>query len=100
MGRKRILAKIMASDLTKFEKLVLKKAIEIPRGTTLTYKEIAAAIGRPKAYRAVGNALSKNPFAPEVPCHRVIRSDGNLGGYSGPGGAARKLKMLKDECAI
>jgi O-6-methylguanine DNA methyltransferase len=63
----------------------------------LTYKQIAEKIGSPKAARAVGTALSKNPFAPIIPCHRVIRSDGKLGGYSARGGIKKKLEMIKSE---
>ena len=51
----------------------------------------------PKAARAVANAVGKNPNAPKIPCHRVIRSDGSLGGYSGPGGIKTKKKLLKKE---
>jgi methylated-DNA-[protein]-cysteine S-methyltransferase len=54
--------------------------LKIPRGKVTTYKRIAEMIGRPKAYRAVGNALHKNPLAPIIPCHRVVRSDGGLAG--------------------
>jgi len=60
----------------------------------MTYAEVARAIGRPKAARAVGNALNKNRD-PEIPCHRVIRSDGRIGGYNK--GTARKMRMLKKE---
>lgn len=66
----------------------------IPRGEVLTYKEVARRAGRPKACRAVGSILSKN-FDPSVPCHRVIRSDGKLGGYNR--GARVKVRMLKGE---
>lgn len=66
-------------------------------GKTITYGELAKQIGHPNAARAVGTALSKNPFAPVVPCHRVIRSDGTPGGYSGPGGTKRKLCLLMQE---
>ncbi|MDR3195398.1 MAG: MGMT family protein [Endomicrobium sp.] len=69
----------------------------IPAGKTLTYKQIAEKIGAPKAARAVALALSKNPFAPIIPCHRVIRSDGKLGGYSAYGGIKKKLEMIKYE---
>ena len=62
-----------------------------------TYKEIAIAINRPKAARAVANACAKNPYAPKVPCHRVIKSDGTLGGFSSPGGTKTKKKMLRRE---
>ncbi|MFA5106375.1 MAG: MGMT family protein [Candidatus Micrarchaeia archaeon] len=83
--------------VTKFEHEVYKACLKIPRGKTATYKEIAAMIGRPGAARAVGNALGKNPFAPFVPCHRVLKSDGSLGGYSGRGGVATKKKLLEKE---
>jgi len=70
---------------------------KIKKGEVKTYKEVAIAINRPKAARAVANACAKNPYAPEVPCHRVIRSDGTLGGFSSPGGTKTKKKMLKRE---
>lgn len=69
----------------------------IPRGSVMTYKQLAAAIGHPGAARAVGTALSRNPCAPRIPCHRVIASDGSLGGYSGPGGLRRKKELLERE---
>jgi len=65
---------------TDFEKAVLMATYKIPKGKICTYKRIAEKIGRPKAYRAVGNALHKNPLAPIIPCHRVVRSDGFLAG--------------------
>jgi len=68
------------SGKTEFEKAVLLATFEIPRGKVSTYKRIAEKIGRPKAYRAVGSVLHKNPLAPIVPCHRVVRSDGSLVG--------------------
>jgi len=68
------------SEKTEFEKSVLVATFEIPEGKVSTYKRIAEKVGRPHAYRAVGNALHKNPLAPIVPCHRVVRSDGNLAG--------------------
>ena len=67
----------------------------IPRGEVRTYGWVARKIGLPRACRAVGNALAKNPFAPEVPCHRVLRSDGLLGGYSG--GVKKKEHLLASE---
>ena len=70
---------------------------KIKKGKVKTYKEVAIAIHKPKAARAVANACAKNPYAPEVPCHRVIRSDGTLGGFSSPGGARTKKKILKKE---
>lgn len=65
---------------TEFERQVLVATFKIPKGKISTYKRVAEKIGRPRAYRAVGNALHKNPLAPEVPCHRVIKSDGTFGG--------------------
>ena len=62
-----------------------------------TYKEVAVGIKRPKSARAVANACGKNPYAPKIPCHRVIRSDGGLGGYSGRGGIRTKLRLLRSE---
>lgn len=67
----------------------------IPRGRVTTYKEIAHYLGKPKAARAVGNACHKNPDAPGVPCHRVVKSDGRLGGYAG--GTKMKIGLLKRE---
>ena len=76
---------------------VWKACFKISAGKTLTYLQLAKKIGAPKSARAVGTALSKNPFAPTVPCHRVIRSDGKMGGYSAAGGIKKKLQMLKYE---
>ena len=82
---------------TDFQILVWKEILKIPFGETRTYKEIAQAIGRPNSSRAVANACGKNPYAPDIPCHRVIRSDGKLGGYSGVGGVKMKEKLLNIE---
>jgi len=82
---------------TSFQKLVWRELLSIPLGETRTYKQIAYAIGRPGSSRAVANACASNPYAPLVPCHRVIRSDGRVGGYSGKGGVERKLLMLEKE---
>ena len=82
---------------TKFQKKVWNYLKTIPKGKVKTYKEVAKAIGMPKAARAVANACGKNPFAPKIPCHRVIRSDGGLGGYSGIGGIKTKLRLLRSE---
>ena len=81
----------------KFYQKVWLECANIPKGKTLTYGWMARQIGHPKAARAVGSALAKNPFAPEIPCHRVVRTDGGMGGYSGPGGIAKKMLMLKRE---
>ena len=82
---------------TEFQIKVWNEIAKIPKGKTKSYKEIAKAIGRPKSYRAVANACGKNPYVPEIPCHRVIRSDGKLGGYSGTGGIKKKAKLLRAE---
>lgn len=81
--------------LTEFEKSVLELIKKIPKGKVSTYQEIAKALSRPRAARAVGNALNKNPFAPKIPCHRVIKSDGRLGGYAF--GQKRKINILRAE---
>ena len=82
---------------TFFQKKVWQELLKIPKGQTRSYKEIAIAIGNPKAARAVANACGKNPYPIKIPCHRVIRSDGGLGGYSGPGGVKTKKKLLASE---
>ena len=85
---------------TKFQKKVWNYLKTIRKGTVKTYKQVAIAINRPKSARAVANAIGKNPFAPKIPCHRVIRSDGSLGGYSGKGGTKTKKLLLKREGII
>jgi len=85
---------------TKFQKKVWNYLKTIRKGTVKTYKQVAIAINRPKSARAVANAAGKNPFAPKIPCHRVIRSDGSLGGYSGKGGVKTKKLLLKREGVI
>ena len=82
---------------TKFQLKVWKYLKTIPKGTVKTYKQVAIAIKSPKSARAVANACGKNPYAPKIPCHRVIRSDGGLGGYSGKGGKKTKLRLLRSE---
>ena len=85
---------------TKFQKKVWNYLKTIRKGTVKSYKQVAIAINRPKSARAVANAIGKNPFAPKIPCHRVIRSDGSLGGYSGKGGLKTKKLLLKREGII
>ena len=85
---------------TKFQVKVWKYLKTIPLGTVKTYKEVAIAIKRPKSIRAVANACARNPYAPKIPCHRVIRSNGSLGGYSGRGGIKQKLILLRSEKAL
>ncbi len=85
---------------TKFQISVWNEIKKIPKGQTKTYKDIAVALKKPKSSRAVANACGKNPLLIEIPCHRVIRSDGKLGGYSGKGGVNQKRKLLKEEGAL
>ncbi len=80
-----------------FEEAVWRAVEKIPRGKVASYGEIASLIGRPGAARAVGNALNKNPHLVTVPCHRVIRSGGSVGGYGGPGETKRKIELLEAE---
>ena len=82
---------------TKFQLMVWRYLIKIPRGKVKTYKEIATDLKKPNSARAIANACAKNPYPPTIPCHRVIRSDGKLGGYSGSRGVKMKEKLLKKE---
>ena len=82
---------------TPFQLKVWNYLKKIPKGKILTYKEVARAIGKPKSFRATANAVGKNPFPPNIPCHRVVRSDGGIGGYSGKGGINQKIKLLRSE---
>jgi len=90
-------SKIMILKGTKFQVKVWNYLMKIPKGSVKTYKQVAIAINRPKSARAVANACGHNPYSPKVPCHRVIRSDGSLGGFSAPGGTKTKKKLLKKE---
>ena len=85
---------------TKFQKRVWNEIKKIPEGETRSYKDIAVALRKPNSSRAVANAYGKNPFLENIPCHRVIRSDGKLGGYSGKGGIKQKLNLLIREKAL
>jgi len=80
-----------------FSEKIFAVVKRIPRGATLTYKEVARRSGKPKAYRAVGNILNKN-YTSAIPCHRVVRSDGGVGGYNK--GTAAKARLLKQERAL
>lgn len=88
----------MERRLTEFEKDVYAVVMTIPAGETRSYAWVARTIGRPKSCRAVGNALHKNPYAPFVPCHRVIAADGSLGGFNA--GLRKKVRLLKRERAL
>ena len=87
----------MKLEGTEFQIRVWNELKKIPKGETRTYKDIAELIGKPQAARAVANACGKNPYPITIPCHRVIRSDGGLGGYSGEGGVDKKKLLLKNE---
>ena len=82
---------------TRFQLKVWNYLRKIPKGKVKTYHQVAKAIGNPKACRAVANAVGKNPYPPKIPCHRVIRSDGRIGGYSGKGGIREKRRLLNAE---
>ena len=94
-GRSRGL-RLDLAGLRPFERDVLRKTLEIPRGEVRTYAWVAREIGRPRALRAVGTALGRNPLPVLIPCHRVIRTNGTLGEYSG-GGTEAKRAMLRWE---
>jgi methylated-DNA-[protein]-cysteine S-methyltransferase len=82
---------------TPFQKKALKELLKIPYGNTISYGELAKKAGSPKAARAVGTANAGNMIPLIIPCHRVIRSDGAFGGFSGPGGVRQKKRMLEME---
>jgi len=85
--------------LTEFDRSVYAVARSIAPGETLTYGQVAARLGDPALARAVGRALGRNPFALVVPCHRVLSTDGRLGGFSASGGATTKRRLLLIEGA-
>jgi len=86
---------LTSKGFSEFEVAVYKATMQIPRGKTKSYSQIAKRIKRPRAIRAVANALAKNPLPLVIPCHRVIRKDGGLGGYSW--GKIEKEKLLRLE---
>lgn len=82
--------------MTDFQQLCYQTLKDhVPAGKVITYARLAKLIGHPNAHRAVGSAMNKNPFAPEVPCHRVVKSNGELGNYAS--GQAKKVKRLQEE---
>ena len=83
----------------EFTAAIWRACRRVPYGKTVSYKQLAARAGCPGAARAVGSALGRNPFPIVVPCHRVIKADGSLGGYSGPGGVEFKRRLLTMEAA-
>ena|SRR3989338_1802629 len=86
----------MDTDITDFQNKIYGILKKVPKGRVTTYKLLAQRLGS-NAYRAVGTAMRKNPFAPIIPCHRVVCSNGEVGNYSGDGGANGKIKLLRDE---
>ena len=97
-GQRRTFNLPLDLSLTReFQRQVLMAALEIPRGSVATYGQIARRIGRPRAARAVGQALGHNPLPILIPCHRVLASDGGLGGYSGRRGVKTKAQLLELE---
>lgn len=90
------LSKIDWSKYTPFQQSVFRAILRIPKGKVWTYGQVAEKIGKPKAARAVGQALSRNQDAPVIPCHRVVASKG-LGGYSASGGLKHKMQLLRKE---
>lgn len=88
---------IDALEATALQKKVWHALCTIPRGEVITYAALAKKVGKPRAVRAVASAVGRNPLAPMVPCHRVVRSDGTLGGYSAKGGVKTKRALLKKE---
>lgn len=85
---------------TDFQRDVWRALTRVPCGCVVTYSELAKMSGHPNAVRAVANAVGKNPMPPIIPCHRVVRKGGEIGGYSAPGGVARKRALLQAEGVI
>ena len=99
MKRSKPFRKILKNkNLTDFQKKVYLAVLTIPRGEARSYKWVAEKIGNPEACRAVGNALNKNPYIGNVPCHRIIKSSGAIGGFAM--GTRRKIKLLESERKI
>ena len=88
---------VALDGFSAFFSSVLAACREIKFGQTISYSALAKRLGRPAASRAVGNALAKNPLPLIIPCHRIVRSDGTIGGFSAPGGISLKKKMLELE---
>ena len=99
-GERREFELELAPEGTKFQVEVLEALRGIPYGETRTYRDIAVAVGRPKAVRAVGNANGRNPLPIVIPCHRVIGSDGSLTGFGGGIEAKRYLLDLEQQHCV
>jgi methylated-DNA-[protein]-cysteine S-methyltransferase len=100
MDRNSAIKKLEKYGITEFQKKVLLATLKIKKGETKTYGQIAKEIGNKNACRAVGTALKMNPLPIEIPCHRVIKSDGSTGSYSGVRNSIKKIRLLKSEGAI
>ncbi len=85
------------SGLSEFTQKVLTATRKIPYGGTISYSELAKIIDAPRAARAIGNALAKNPIPIVIPCHRIIRADGSVGGYSGSSDSDFKRELINLE---
>lgn len=94
--RELVLRGIIRSGMN-FRQRIWTLTTRIAAGRVATYGQLASAAGSPHAARAVGQAMASNPYAPDVPCHRVVAGDGSLHGYSGAGGVQRKRSMLEAE---
>ncbi|APR99284.1 methylated-DNA--[protein]-cysteine S-methyltransferase [Pajaroellobacter abortibovis] len=88
---------LMMKHMPSFYQRVYQRTQRIQRGAVATYKEIASDVGSPRAARAVGRAMSLNPFPLLIPCHRVLKSNEQLGGFSAPGGTSLKAQLLAME---
>jgi len=84
--------------MTKFQSECYDALKKVPKGKVITYAGLARMVGRPKAHRAVGSAMNKNPYAPQVPCHRVVKSNGDLGGFATD--IKVKIKRLQKEGVV
>ena len=84
--------------MTKFQSECYEALKKVPKGKVITYAGLARMVGRPRAHRAVGSAMNKNPFAPQVPCHRVVKSNGDLGGFATD--IKVKIKRLQKEGVV
>ena len=84
--------------MTKFQSECYEALKKVPKGKVITYAGLARMVGRPKAHRAVGSAMNKNPYAPQVPCHRVVKSNGDLGGFATD--IKVKIKRLQKEGVV
>jgi methylated-DNA-[protein]-cysteine S-methyltransferase len=90
-------ARLVLDGLTEFSRNVLTECRKVKYSQTISYSDLAKLAGRPKASRAIGNILAKNPLPLIIPCHRIIRAGRKIGGFSAPGGVGLKEKMLKLE---